>query len=218
MISIMVTLNFSAPPNISSGAQEGTLAQRGFIKARDGWPYIPASAFKGQLRHAVERAASGMGRTVCTTHRRMCQEWALACPACRIFGSPWLPGRLHLVDLVLSGPPELVSRRETSRIYPLHGYRYGVSLNRRRKVAGDQLLYTTELFEPGVPVAFSGEMVGDLELVDAGWIVAGLNLFAAIGQGKTGGLGWLQATAGVQQEGVEISAAQLREALQEVPA
>ncbi len=220
MFTITVTLQFTSPPAIGSGAQEGTLAQRGFIKDRDGWPYIPATAFKGQLRHAVERAAQGLSQRVCATHRKMCREASSACPACRIFGSPWVPGKLRFVDLTLSGPPELVAQREKARQenrHIFHPYRYGVSLNRRRNVAGEHLLYTTELFAPGIPVAFTGDLSGDLELVDAAWVIAGLNLLSTIGKSKTGGLGWLQAEAVVQEDGAVVDTARLRAAfLQEV--
>lgn len=216
MLTITITLNFTSPPAIGSGAQAETLAQRGFIKDRDGWPYVPATALKGQLRHAVERAARGLAQPVCATHHKMCREWAGACPACRIFGSPWIPGRLCFTDLTLSGPPELVARRETATTRPRHTYRYGVSLNRRRNVAGDALLYTTELFEPGIPVTFSGDLTGDLALTDAAWVVAGVHLLAGMGKSKSAGLGWLEATAVVAQEHAVVDAAQLRALLQEV--
>lgn len=219
MLTFTITLCFTSPPAVGSGAQEGTLAQRGFIKDRNGWPYIPATAFKGQLRHAVERAAQGLSQRICATHRKMCRDGAGACPACRIFGSPWLPGRLRFVDLTLSGPPELVARQKSAsqkerRI--THPYRYGVALNRRRGVAGDHLLYTTELFEPGAPVSFSGDLTGDLDLVDAAWVLAGLNLMGGIGKSKSGGLGWLRAEAVVSQDGAPVEAARLRAVLQEV--
>lgn len=210
-----ITLHFTTPPAIGSGAQEGTLAQRGFIKDREGWPYIPATALKGKVRHAVEQVARGADRKVCKTHHKMCREAHVACPACRIFGSPWIPGAVRFVDLTLSGPPELVERRQETTRHPRYPYRYGVGINRRRKVAGDQLLYTTELFEPGVPVAFSGTLTGDIDLESAAWLVAGLHLLTGLGQGKSSGLGWCQAEVAVRQGGQEITPAQLRAALQE---
>jgi CRISPR/Cas system CSM-associated protein Csm3 (group 7 of RAMP superfamily) len=210
MLTITVTLHFTSPPAIGAGAQGG------FIKTPDGWPYIPASAFKGQLRHAVERAAQELTRSVCATHRKMCREADRACPACRIFGSPWIPGALHFEDLTLSGPPELLARREKSRQEhrPLQSpYRYGVGINRRRSVADEHLLYTTELIEPGAPVAFGGTLRGDLRLPEAAWVVAGLNLLQGIGKSKSAGLGWCHAEAIVQQDGAPVDAAQLRAAL-----
>ena len=126
MTEIQVTLTFTTPPNIGSGAQEGTLADRGFIKARDGWPYVPATVFKGRLRHAVERVARGLGVEVCDTHRKMCRQAELACPVCKVFGSPWITGRLRFVDLELSAPQSLVDRRR-EKLHPHTQIRYGVA-------------------------------------------------------------------------------------------
>jgi len=215
MTEIKVTLTFYTPPNIGSGAQEGTLADRAFIKALDGWPYIPATAFKGRLRHAVERVARGMGFEVCDTHRRMCRHVLSACPVCKVFGSPWIPGRLRFVDLELSGPPALVKRRR-GKLHPRTKTRYGVALNRRRGVAADGLLYTTELFEAGEPISFSGTLTGEIDQVNAAWLVAGLNLLPALGRAKSAGLGWLRAEAVVRIDGCVIDAGALRTALQEV--
>jgi CRISPR/Cas system CSM-associated protein Csm3 (group 7 of RAMP superfamily) len=152
MIEIEVRLIFDTPPNVGSGAQAGTLADRAFIKDRNGWPYIPATTLKGQLRHAVERVAQGMGHEVCDTHHHMCREGTV-CPVCAIFGSPWIAGRLRFENLELNGPEELMEhlnklRRE--KRHPRTGWRYGVALSRCRGVAEDALLYTTELFMPGI--------------------------------------------------------------------
>jgi CRISPR/Cas system CSM-associated protein Csm3 (group 7 of RAMP superfamily) len=214
MTEIEVTLTFTTPPNIGSGAQEVTLADRAIIKAHDGWPYIPATAFKGQLRHAVERVARGMGMEVCETHRKMCRPDRRVCPVCQVFGSPWIPGRLRFVNLELSGPPELVAHRE-KKPYPRTQSRYGVALNRRRGVAADALLYTTELFEPGVPISFKGTLTGEINLASAAWVVAGLGFLAALGRAKSTGLGWLQAKTVVRIDGQIVDADALRGALEE---
>ena len=219
MTEIEVVLTFVTSLNIGSGAQEGTLADRAFIKARDGWPYVPATAFKGQLRHAVERVASGMGFEVCDTHRKMCRPDKPVCPVCQIFGSPWIPGRLRFVDLELASPALLMKKREQdrrSRIHPRYSSRYGVALNRRRGVAADALLYTTELFEPGVPVSFKGVLTGEIGLVSTAWVVAGLNFLTAMGRAKSAGLGWVEAKAVVQIDGCVVDDEELRVALLEV--
>jgi CRISPR/Cas system CSM-associated protein Csm3 (group 7 of RAMP superfamily) len=215
MMEIHVTLTFDTPPNIGSGAQVSTLADRAFIKEHDGWPYIPAATFKGQLRHAVERVARGLGQTVCETHYKMCRDEAAMCPVCAIFGSPWIPGRLRFVDLKLSGPADLIERRKREK-YPRTDWRYGVALSRRRRVTEDALLYTTELFMPGLPITFEGTLTGPISERDAAWLVAGLRLLPALGRSKSTGLGRLEAKAVVQLEGQALDDARLRAALQEV--
>lgn len=214
MIEIDLTLTFQTPLNIGSGAQVGTLADRAIIKARDGWPYIPATAIKGQLRHAVERAARGLGRRVCNTHYQMCLEGDI-CPACALFGSPWLPGRLRFVDLELCEPLELAGRRFTEP-HPRTQWRYGVALSRRRHVAQDELLYTTELFMPGQSLSFGGTLEGTLDERGAAWFMAGLGLLPALGRARSGGLGHLKlAKADIRLNGELLDAARLRAALEQ---
>lgn len=209
-----VTLVFSTPPNIGSGGRGGALADRAFIKARDGWPYIPATALKGRLRHAVERVARGLGKTVCDTHHKMCRDRHTACPVCRVFGSPWLPSPLHFADLILSGPEVLVKQRVDAINPPLYAHRYGVGINRRRRVAGEHLLYTTELFKPGVEVTFTGILRGMMTIEEAAWVVAGFNLLSSMGGGKSTGLGWLKAEVAVRQAGKPVAVEVLRRAVE----
>ena len=219
MTTIDLTLTFETPLNIGSGAQRGTLADRAMIKDDRGWPYVPASALKGRLRHAVEQVAVGLGRRVCDTHRKMCRGDD-PCAVCRIFGAPWIPGTLRFERLRLSGPRELVDLlegRTSKQRYPRTAHRYGVAISRRRGVAEENLLFTTELFEPGTPLEFSGKLRGDLTVRDAALVVAGLRALPAMGRGKSGGLGWMTAEVVVKQDGEIWDDATLRAALTEGP-
>ena len=192
MVTIDVAMTFRTPLNIGSGAQRGTLADRAMIKNHWGWPYVPASALKGRLRHAVEQAAASLGAPVCVTHQDMCPQDDSFCPVCHIFGSPWLPGKLRFARLNLTGPELLVKRLEKRKSSPHTMQRYGVAISRRRGVAEDALLYTTELFEPGTELTFGGSLVGDLEPSEVALVLAGLKLIPALGRGKSGGLGRLR--------------------------
>jgi len=218
MVTIDVTLTFQTSLNVGSGAQRGTLADRAMIKDDRGWPYVPASALKGRLRHAVERLAAGLGELVCDTHQDMCRDKTNACAVCRIFGAPWIPGRLRFERLTLSGPDEIVQvleeRQRRTGQPPRTTHRYGVAISRRRGVAEDALLYTTELFESGTPLAFSGKLRGPLTPEEAALVVAGLRLIPAMGRGKSGGLGWMTAEVTVQDEGANLSDDVLRAALE----
>jgi CRISPR-associated protein Csm3 len=217
MITIDLTLTFETPLNIGSGAQRGTLADRAMIKDDRGWPYVPASALKGRLRHTVEQVAASLGFRVCDTHRKMCRGDD-PCAACRIFGAPWVPGRLRFERLTLSGPQELIASLEahtSNQRYPPTSHRYGVAISRRRGVAEENLLFTTELFEPGTPLEFSGTLRGgnDLKPRDAALIVAGLRALPALGRGKSGGLGWMSTKAVVKENSEILNDATLRAAL-----
>ena len=193
MVDINVTITMRSPLHISSGFQQGTLAQRGLLKDHTGWPYIPASALKGRWRHAVEQVAGTLpGERVCVTHHDMCRQEP--CAVCQIFGSPWQRGRVRFVRLALSGPEEIVKLRR-QKAWPKTSQRTGVAINRRRRVAQDDFLYQTELFMPGLPLAFSGQMQGEISQAQAGLLLAGLRLMPALGKGKSGGLGWIEAEA-----------------------
>jgi len=219
MIEMDVTLTFETPLNIGSGAQHGTFADRAMIKTRDGWPYVPASAFKGRLRHAVERIAHAQGLSDCVTHRHTCRpEQGEPCPVCRVFGSPWVTGRLRFVRLVLVGPADVVAGLEElkrqQRVVRTQ-LRYGVALSRRRQVSEEKLLYTTELFEPGRRLAFNGTLHGQLSRSEAALVVAGLRLMPALGRGKSGGLGWLSTGVEVREDEEVLDEATLQQALME---
>lgn len=216
---IQVTLTFESPFSISSGAPQGTLAKRGLMKGHDGWPFVPATAFKGRLRHSIEQVAGALpGHWVCDTHRDMCPRNGRTCAVCALFGSPRIPGTLLFEKLVLSGPPEVVHLRGQPQRPPQTVERYGVAINRRRGVAQDQMLYTTELLFPGIPLAFSGVVRGDLTPAQAALIQAGLSNMAALGQSKSSGLGWLTSAVVVTLDTVVWPPARLKQALEEVGA
>jgi len=219
MIEIEVKLTFETPLNIGSGAQHGTFADRAMIKTREGWPYVPASAFKGRLRHAVEQIAHARGLSDCVTHRHTCRpERGKPCPVCQVFGSPWVPGQLHFARLELVGPLDVVvglkEMKDLDRVVRTQ-VRYGVALSRRRQVSEDKLLYTTELFEPGERLEFQGTLRGEIERREAALVLAGLRLIPALGRGKSGGLGWLSATVQVREDEQVLDEAALRGALME---
>lgn len=211
MVQIDVTLTLRSPLNIGSGAQQGTFAQRGMLKDRQGWPYIPASALKGRWRHAVEQVVSSLpGQTVCLTHHDMCRQDP--CMACQLFGSPWTAGQVRFVDLALSGPTAVISLRQKSPP-PKTEERTGIAVNRRRGVAQDNFLFNTELFMPGVPLEFSGRLTGNLSMAQAGVLIAGLRLIPSFGRSKSGGLGWVDAQAVVAANGETWTMAMLAAAL-----
>lgn len=194
MVEIGIELSCRTPLNIGSGAQQGTLAQRGMLKDAQGWPYIPASTLKGRLRHGVEQIALSQGVFVCHTHQDMCRE--NFCLVCQVFGSPWQMGLAQFTNLTLAGPADVVAwkegvDRDKRGMRPRSSHRFGVALNRQRRVAEDALLYRTELLWPGLPLMFKGTIRGTLRLEQAAYLVAGLYYLPALGRSKSSGLGWI---------------------------
>lgn len=197
-LPMRLTLNvvFETPVNIG-GYGAPTFVDRPFRRDREGWPFIPASSLKGRLRHECERLARALGVEVCggpnpRDMRLRLEEDQTLCPICRIFGSPWVEGRVYPADLELERPAGLEERA------PAPVVRYNVSLSRRRRVAEDARLFTTELFLPGIPLTFRGTWEAELTTQDLVLVEAGLGAITALGRGKTGGLGWCRIT--VQSE------------------
>jgi len=182
---LTLRLHFETPVNIG-GYGAPTFVDRPFRRDRNGWPFIPASSLKGRLRHECERLVRALGYRVCRgpNPREMCRGGDDVCPICRIWGSPWMAGNIYPADLVLERPPGLGETAPPSDI------RYNVSLSRRRRVAEEARLFTTELFLPGIPLTFSGVWEARLSLRELVLVEAGLGAITALGRGKTGGLGW----------------------------
>ncbi|MEW5956108.1 MAG: RAMP superfamily CRISPR-associated protein [Chloroflexota bacterium] len=213
-IRIEVTISFEAGFNIGSGAMGGALARRPLALDWRGLPYIPASSFKGRLRHTCKQLAEGLDYPTCREPeaQTMCPNGPMGagyCLICYLFGSPGRPSPLTFSDLPLV-QPEFLTEKVMSLPTSL---RYGVGLSRRRRVAADNLLYDTEVFLPGGPVSFAGEIQGRLagrgeagsenvigsdkiqvqpDRAGLGLLVAGLENLVTLGRGKTAGLGWFQ--------------------------
>jgi len=187
-----IRVHFDGTFNVGSGAIGGALAQRPMLTDWRGLPMVPASSFKGRLRHTCRQLATAMGQKTCDdpVAEAMCQpdKSHEFCPICRLFGSPWLESSLTFTDLTLVEPAFLT----TTPTPPRASLRYGVGLSRHRRVAQDQLLYTTEVFLPGGTVTLAGEINGRAEEKDLGLLVAGLENLLAFGGGKTRGMGWCE--------------------------
>jgi len=208
MMRLDLRVEFETPPNFG-GHGAPLFVDRPFRRDANGWPYIPASTLKGRLRHECERIAQASGHWVCGSPNpaHMCPNYAShrgeICGACAIFGSPWERGQLWPEDLLLHEPEELARARERGEDAPFSTVRFGVSLSRRRRVAEDARLFTTELFLPGVPLVFGGVWEGRLTLPQLVLVEAGCGAINALGRGKTGGLGWCRVTvkSQVQENG-----------------
>jgi CRISPR/Cas system CSM-associated protein Csm3 (group 7 of RAMP superfamily) len=197
---IEISLTFDGPFNVGAGALGGSLADKPLTRDARGLPMIPASAFKGRLRHEIERLVPVLRpneRPPCGSPvaERMCQGNEEPCPVCRLFGSPWHPGRLAFSDLTLTEPEFLVTDDP-----PPGDLRYGVGLSRQRRVAEGQLLYTVEVFLPGMPITLSGTISGELEEKDLALLRAGLDSLFSVGGGKTQGMGWFELSMNVYDE------------------
>jgi hypothetical protein len=123
----------------------------------------------------------------------MCQSGNFEdlCLLCRIFGSPWYPAPLQFDDLGLTGPADVVEMLDNTRQSAFATERrYGVAVSRRRRVAEDQLLYSREVFLPGVPLEFGGAITGCVERSGLALLWAAGRTLHNLGGARSGGMGW----------------------------
>ncbi len=185
---LLVRIVMQSPLHIGGDSRSGTSAQRPLLKTRDGLPYIPATSLKGRLRAELEQLLAS--DQVAPRAETMVQPLSPSHPVdviSDLFGSPWLESKLHFSDLTLSDDFLPARRRPTTTT------RTGVGINARRRVARDAVLYSTELFAPGVALPFEGEIMAYTDdPLEIGLLLAGLRLIERIGSSRSRGLGWCQ--------------------------
>jgi CRISPR/Cas system CSM-associated protein Csm3 (group 7 of RAMP superfamily) len=209
-VDIDVLVVMETPFSIGAGTLSGSLADKGLVRDRRGWPLLPASSLKGILRHQVERLIRRLtpGARLCQapSPELMCQSthYNDLCPLCRIFGSPWYPAPLQFDDLELIGPAGVIDMLEIT-VQPAFATerRYGVAVSRRRRVAEDQLLYSREIFLPGAPLEFGGAITGRVEQSGLALLWAAARMMCNLGGARSGGLGWGSATFTVHDRDTE---------------
>lgn len=179
------------------------LVDRAIELDAQGFPLIPASSIRGRVRAHLERLLRAWGQPVCTppAPERMCPHaWGEDdegprggyCQACRIFGSPWYPAAiintdLRLVDSQRRASPEL-----------LRTERMSLGISRRLGTAQGERLFSTEATVRDLdarPLRFEGLISGRLTPIEAGWLLAGLQLVTHAGGNKARGLGELTLSA-----------------------
>ena len=158
-----------------------------FARDSRGRPYVPASTLKGLHRATTEQVAAALGLKVCRAPiaSQMCHplNGENACAVCRIFGSPWLSGKLFYRDLPLTVAPVVATR-------------VGAPQARQRRVQLGQCNASREVI-PG-PLTLTGHidhLLHDPALL--GLALAGLRAITALGaQSALGyGLCTVEATA-----------------------
>lgn len=154
------------------GESDRAIADASALTDLLGYPYIPASTIKGQLRYQHRRLSSLYPQL---------QEWETF-----FFGESGIRhGHLYITDATLreSWPPE-----------QLRQYRSRVAIDRKRKVSSDQALLTEEVVIPGIHLY--SELMCHVPPAQAGHAAAMLTLcilnIRYLGSGKSIGRGHLR--------------------------
>jgi CRISPR/Cas system CSM-associated protein Csm3 (group 7 of RAMP superfamily) len=209
-IRIDLTLTFTTPPSVGAGGASDTLADKTVTRNARGEFIIPASQFKGKLRHACEQLLRAYAVPVCCPPRpeKMCPQMngndgknipsangQSRCLLCQIFGSPAHPSLLRFHDLVV-----------VQVNLPSDTLRQMVSINRRRRTAEDQRLFTIETAPNFVGLQFRHTEAVTGYIADPKQLhilLAGLKMLLTWGGGGSRGLGWATAEARAWLDEVE---------------
>lgn len=205
MNELTITLQTQSPLHIGGDVRQQTNADRPMLKTTEGQPYVPATSIKGRLRAEVERVLRSLLPNAIICHapnpQHMCHPLDSAdqiCPVCALFGSPWRESSLFFTDLRLTKVDAalvaLPPRDDRHKRHIATHTRMSVSINRSRRVAEDQRLFSTELFEPGYPWTFEGKVhytCSDIQLAPL-FLVA--RAVTTLGGSRSAGLGWCELT------------------------
>jgi len=202
-IDLPIIIYMESPLHIGTGYGRGlidrTVVQaRLWDEAKKRWRqdvYLPGSSFKGRLRHACERLARHYGVYVCDSPRpkEMCRPWR-SCLVCRIFGSPGRESGLIVDDARLTEKWAKILKQDFDQLET----RTQVQLSRRRGVASEGRLFTSELAAEGL--SFETRVIGRLDLTpvldepgryyEIILLLGGLKLVKTLGGGSSRGLGY----------------------------
>lgn len=206
------TLTATTALRIGAGRNsDSTTVDLPLLKDSLGKPFIPGSSFKGVLRSRIESLLRTLlpGRRTgacnpiedterCITpqeltaekNRRTADEqftqwvWDQSCPACQLFGSPWLASRVQVRDWQV----------DEEFWFDQFQVRDGVAIDRDTETASDQKLYSYEVIPAGT--RFRGTLIVENAAEwQSGLLLAGLHEFEqglALGGAASRGLGGVQ--------------------------
>ena len=158
-------------------------------------PYIPGSSVKGRVRAYTERLMRTAGLQVCSppVPDQMCPHTDIGdegeyCPACRIFGSPWVSSRVHFSNFYINDDNDFILQT-----------RQGIGVGRTLGTVVEEKLYFWEAAGSATkskPLSFYGEISGTGDQSEIGWIFAAFRMMSSIGGQKARGMGRVKAKIG----------------------
>lgn len=206
-IRIQIEVHLQTALHIGTGhGQTGVLDAQTVCRG-DGRVYVPGATLKGRARYRFLEIAPvlGPGEPPLCGPDRHCRPdedpQHRVCAACNLFGSRAWAGRLHFGDLHLAPPWSSLAAEEGLTPYWMTERRTQVMLSRRRGVALEQRLFTTEVASAGL--VLSGTVQGFLDRLgreltlpedrklprDLPLLVAALLTITHLGGRKSRGLG-----------------------------
>jgi CRISPR/Cas system CSM-associated protein Csm3 (group 7 of RAMP superfamily) len=164
---------------------------------------IPGTTIKGKLRAKAEKILRTLGEETCTppSPENTCPHYFGGnldkfCPACQIFGSPWLHSSLRFAQATLEDRDIEMERNVQNKINYQISIRPGTTVSRRRGVVEEGKLFFFGVSSPGSEFVLKGAIEGffpngDFSEPQLGLLLASLKSVKMIGGGKSRGLGWI---------------------------
>lgn len=208
-LQAQVRLNFNQAYFIGGGGATGGLVDKFLLVDGRGWPYIPGSTVKGRLRHNFTLLARAAGEEIC---RSGMGDTACTCLVCQVFGSSGHnPGSFYFDHLYLT--EEALTTVTEEGVSHFIQPRIGVGIDRRRRTAANELLFTTEIMWTlgGLPFSgtIEGPLVGDRAEQIAALLYLAWQLIFSLGGSQSRGLGWARGHMELQLDGRPVQTTEL---------
>ncbi len=171
---------------------------------------IPGSSIKGRVRHAFEQVAHSLGlmrHPPSVRPEDLCSVEE-ACPACRLFGSPWYPGSLRFSDARLEEPSGGLEPDGSVTCL-----RWGIAVSRPFHTVEEGRLYSSEVLAPGVRSTWIATVEGSASMEDLALLWAALRAVRSLGGSGRRGLGWCKIQASFYAEDRRIPDSEFEEAI-----
>jgi CRISPR/Cas system CSM-associated protein Csm3 (group 7 of RAMP superfamily) len=205
-----LTVQVVGPMHIGAGFARG-LVNRTVMRGRDGLVYVPGSTLKGKNRDACEALARLHEISDCEAPypQRMAEaEHRQKCLVCRIFGAPAQPSTLrwHSAHLTKEWQDALRPTTESRSVLGQTTTRTQVQLSRKRGLAAEARLFTTEFAAEGLRFEATPALTGRMQLMEMAaadepevyyelvLLLAGLKLIAGLGGSLSRGAGQCEIT------------------------
>lgn len=163
-----VNIRIITPFNIATGESIDNFINKSTVKYK-GKPYIPASTIKGKIRNNFYMITD-------LNH----SEENCVCPMCKIFGKPgYSPSKIYIDDFITEEEPVTLIR-------------FGNAIDRYRKTAKDNALFTEELsgnrlFKGFIKVYFDDDTINYKENLEMA-----IKMIDSIGNGRSRGHGHVE--------------------------
>lgn len=163
-----VSIRIITPFNIATGENIDDFVNKSTVKYK-GKPYIPASTIKGKIRNNFYMITD-------LNHL----EESCVCPMCKIFGKPgYSPSKIYIDDFITEEESAMVIR-------------FGNAIDRYRKTAKDNALFTEELsgntlFKGVIKVYFDDDTINYKENLEIA-----IKMINSIGNGRSRGHGHVE--------------------------